>query len=185
MAVASWVAVESNRDSERARVAGIRQLARAFYPCKVVDLGAGSGYIATRLKRDGADVVAVDWTSERVTGEAKPFFVQCDATGYKVNEFDLVVCAGLLYHLDIDQQLRMAKNWKGKPVILDTHFSRAPDVRIGEYAGQHREPSWSTKIKTPFVHTVPSLRKLFREHRLIETFTRTTADRQTMLLMPN
>lgn len=184
MAGATWVAAASDRSSERARVQGIRQLARAFHPCSVVDLGTGSGYISIKLQRDGANVTAVDYTDERMLPVAKPFFIQADAVAFDVTPFDLVVCAGLLYHCDISQHDQLAKNWSGKPVILDTHFSRFPDSQVSHYEGQYRKPSWSTKTTAPFVHTVPSLRKLFQSHHVIETFSRTTADRQTFLLMP-
>jgi hypothetical protein len=97
----------------------IRQLARGFLPCKIIDLGAGTCEIALRLKQDGAEVLAVDWTIERVIDEAKQFFVQTDATILVPDEFDLIVCAGLLYHLSIEQQQRCSRNWSGKPVILD------------------------------------------------------------------
>lgn len=184
MVEATWIAADADADAGKRRIAQIRQLARAFIPCRIIDLGAGTCEISLRLKQDGAEVLAVDWTSERVLSEAKGFFVQTDATILEPDEFDLIVCAGLMYHLSLEQQERMARNWKGKPVILDTHFSRSPDAVAGEYSGQYREPSWSTKIGKPFVHTVPSLRKLFKHHRLIETFVRTTPDRQTMLLIP-
>lgn len=184
MVAATWIAAEPEANVGTIRIAQIRQLARAFMPCRIIDLGAGTCEISLRLKQDGAEVLAVDWTSERVLAAAKGFFVQTDATILEPDEFDLIVCAGLLYHLSLEQQERMARNWKGKPVILDTHFSRSPDTTISEYSGQYREPSWSTKTGMPFVHTVPSLRKLFAHHRLIETFARTTADRQTMLLIP-
>ena len=184
MASATWIAADSDASTGKRRIAQIRQIARAFMPCRIADLGAGTCEISLKLKQDGADVLAVDWTDERVLSEAKEFFVQGDAVAFDASQFDLIVCAGLLYHLAIEQQEALAANWHGKPVILDTHFSRSPDAFKGEYAGQHREPSWSTKTNRPFVHTVPSLRKLFKNHRLIETFERTTPDRQTMLLMP-
>jgi len=184
MVAATWVAADAPPDAGRVRVAQIRQLARGFLPCKIIDLGCGTGEIAWKLHQDGAQVLAVDWTAERVIEQAKPFFVQTDATILQPDEFDLIVCAGLLYHLSIDQQQQIAKNWKGKPVILDTHFSRQPDVQMGDFFGQYREPSWSTKTQSPFVHTIPSLRKLFAGHYVIEAFGRTTPDRQTMLLVP-
>lgn len=180
----TWVAAEADGDAGTQRIAQIRQLARAFIPCKVVDLGAGSCEISLRLKNDGADVVAVDFTDERVLPDAKTFFEKADATSFDIRSFDLIVCAGLLYHLSIEQQQLLAGSMRGKHAIVDTHFSRSPDINVGEYTGQYRKPSWSTKVSSPFVHTVPSLRRLFSKHFVIETFTRTTPDRQTMLLIP-
>lgn len=184
MVAATWIAADADADAGKRRVAQIRQLVRGFLPCSVVDLGAGSCEISLRLKQDGAAVVAVDWTAERILSGAKDFFIQADAVQFDSSGFDLIVCAGLLYHLSLEQHETLAEKWRRQPMILDTHFSRSPDAVVGEYSGQYREPSWSTKIGNPFVHTVPSLRKLFRHHRLIETFTRTTPDRQTMLLIP-
>jgi SAM-dependent methyltransferase len=184
MVAATWIAADADADAGKRRVSQIRQLARGFLPCRVVDLGAGSCEISLRLKQDWAEVVAVDWTAERILSVAKDFFIQGDAVEFDSSWFDLIVCAGLLYHLSIEQQETLAEKWRSQPVILDTHFSRLPDVNAGQYSGQYRNPSWSTKIGKPFVHTVPSLRKLFTHHRVIETFSRTTPDRQTMLLIP-
>lgn len=184
MAPTTWIAADADSSTGKRRMSQIRQLARGFLPCKIIDLGAGTCEIALRLKQDGAEVLAVDWTIERVIDEAKQFFVQTDATILVPDEFDLIVCAGLLYHLSIEQQQRCSRNWSGKPVILDTHFSRTPDTTVGEYFGQYREPTKSTRVSMPFVHTVPSLRRLFASHHVIETFERTTPDRQTFLLIP-
>lgn len=179
-----FIPAASNRETERRRVSQIRQLVRAFLPCKVAEIGAGSGYIGVLLTRDGASVTSVDITDHRVLEEARPNWITMDAVAFSLDCFDIVVCAGLLYHLNIEQQKTLAARFIGKTVILDTHFSRTEDSQCGRFTGQFRLPTASSKVEHPFVHNVPSLRRLFEQHFLIETFERLTFDRQVMLLIP-
>ena len=153
-------------------------------PCRVVDLGSGSGLIGMLIRKAGGEVTIVDASSSRVSAEARPFFHQADAVTYSLEPFDLIVCAGLLYHLNLSSQITLAANMAGKPVILDTHFARRADVIRGEFSGQFRRPTKSTKTNRPFVHTIESLRKLFPQHDLTEPFPRLSADRKVMVLRP-
>ena len=184
MANELWKPEPHDAGTHRKRLNQIRQLARGFYPCTVADIGCGTGEIAWRLTRDGANVTAIDCSDSRVMDRVRQLFHKGDAIATDLQKFNLIVCAGLLYHLDLESQLKLVKNIGGKPVILDTHFSRHPDSTIGDFSGQFRQPTWSTKVKQAFVHTIPSLRILFSKHHLIETFERLTPDRQVMLMVP-
>jgi hypothetical protein len=42
-------------------------------------------------------------------------------------EYDLVLCLGLLYHLDLPGQLSLLRNISHTPLLLDTHTSSATD----------------------------------------------------------
>lgn len=180
-----WTPEPHDAGVHRRRVNQIRQLARGFLPCRIADIGCGTGEISWRLSRDGGQVTAIDCNDSRVIDRAKKLFCKGDAVTADLREFDLIVCAGLLYHLDLSSQRKLADSLDGKLVILDTHFSRRPDATIGDFSGQYRKATWSTKVEAAFVHTVPSLRRLFAGHYLVETFERLTWDRQVMLLIPH
>lgn len=61
-------------------------------PCRVVDLGSGSGLIGMLIRKAGGEVTIVDASSSRVSAEARPFFHQADAVTYSLEPFDLIVC---------------------------------------------------------------------------------------------
>lgn len=173
-----------SRQSEHVRVDQILELAKPFLPCRAVDLGTGSGLIGMKLREHGADITLVDCTPRRVMPEARRFFVRADVPDINLRPFDLIVCAGLMYHMPLSGQVELANAVDGKPVILDTHFSRRPDVMRGDYMGQFRNPTRSTQCNHPFVHTIDSLRSLFCRHELTEPCPQISADRKVMLLVP-
>ena len=173
-----------SKESQRVRVQQILQAARLFLPCRVVDLGTGSGLIGLQIRDAGGDVTLVDCSPKRLLPEAKPLFVRADVPDVPLTKFDLIVCAGLLYHMNLSTQIRFAEAVRRKPVILDTHFSLRPDTARGDYLGQFRKPSASTQGNRPFVHTIDSLRVLFPKHEFSEPFQNISLDRKVMILKP-
>jgi SAM-dependent methyltransferase len=72
-----------------------------------VDVGSGVGYFSNLLCELGFRVLAIDGREENTTQARRRFpgikFLTADAENLPVNElgsFDLVFCAGLLYHLE-------------------------------------------------------------------------------------
>ena len=79
-------------ESEAVRLRQIMDAACEFIPCRVVDLGSGSGLIGMMIRRAGGEATIVDASSSRVSAEARPFFHQADAVTYSLEPFDLIVC---------------------------------------------------------------------------------------------
>jgi SAM-dependent methyltransferase len=102
---------------------------------EVLDLGAGEGGLSLELAAQGARVVCVEGRENNI---AKASFV-ADALGLEIEfrcqdvrtlaydrRFDLVLCFGLLYHLDAASAVRLIQTMgrvTSRLLLLDTHFS--------------------------------------------------------------
>jgi hypothetical protein len=119
----------------------------------LVDLGAGPCIFA-RIARDaGYLVTAVDARTERKPSDAELGnirFVESDVRAFTLAGFDVICCLGLLYHLELADQIELLKKCvaAGVPVILETqvHVQHlVPEqqkgdwirrmVRVGDYVG--------------------------------------------------
>lgn len=152
-------------------------LLNMFSPCSLVDLGAGTCGASEIARRYGFDVTAVDIEPGRVPINMRDVYIQADALMFDITEYDLIVCEGLLYHLSIDQQIRLVQQFIGKPVLFSTHITFQIEKTIGCYSGQYREPTWSSKVPLPWLHTLKSLITLFSDHWLLITASTPTFDR--------
>lgn len=105
---------------------------------RVLDLGAGEGGLSLEFAAHGARVVCVDGRQMNI---AKVEFaasalgldieLRCqDVRAISTSErYDLVLCFGLLYHLDAESTVRLVEMIGAvteRLLILDTHFSLAP-----------------------------------------------------------
>jgi len=151
---------------------------------KLVDLGAGPCVFA-RIARDrGYQVVAVDGRTERLPDDEEMHgirFVQADVRSFDPAGFDVVFILGLLYHLDIADQLTLLRRCaQGQKVVLDTQV-HVPElvclhtkdgwedriVRHGDYEGvefpEGDNPMASIGNPTSFWHTEESWLRLFQD----------------------
>jgi SAM-dependent methyltransferase len=123
------------------------RIARDFFgrdlsTLRVLDLGAGEGGLALEFAAQGASVVCVDGRRMNV---AKAEFVasalgldiefRCqDVRAFPTTEcYDLVLCFGLLYHLDAHSAVRLLRTIgtvADRLLILDTHFSTHPTEEL-------------------------------------------------------
>ena len=149
---------------------------------RVVDLGAGPCKFSLIAREFGADVTAVDGRVERVPHDIENqgvHFVHEDIREFNVDNFDIVIIFGLLYHLNIEDQIRLLRRCQGKIVLIDTEVHR-PDlvvsypqwewkkltVQSGEYEGvvypEKSNHMASIGNKTSFWHTETSYLRLFK-----------------------
>jgi SAM-dependent methyltransferase len=164
--------------------------ARPLDSCRVLDLGCLDGQYSIEFALHGATVVGIDAREsnlEQARGAAALLgldtleFVRDDARNIseeRFGRFDVIVCSGLLYHLNspdvfhlVERMHEMADNL----VIIDTHVSLAPTgtethrgrTYHGHHYREHRAgdaeevkagralASWGND--TSFVMTRPSL----------------------------
>jgi hypothetical protein len=95
------------------------------------DLGAGPCVFARIASEEGLATTAVDARTDRVPSyeELKPVkFVLSDVREFDLQNFDMVMILGLLYHLEIPDQLNLlARSSGASAVIVDTQV-HIPDL---------------------------------------------------------
>ena len=109
---------------------------------RLVDLGAGFGLLAKIARDEGYAVTAVDARAERKPPQEELGsirWVQTDVREFEMSGFEIIACPGLLYHFDLDDQMRILERCARAdvPVILDTqvHVDRlVPAAQTGDWA---------------------------------------------------
>jgi len=105
-------------------------------------------------------------------------FVRKDVRQFDVESFDVVLILGLLYHLELEDQIRVLRSCRGKTVLIDTMvcgpdlITRYPQdawqtavTSKGEFEGidypENDNVMASVGNRTSFWHTDPSYARLF------------------------
>lgn len=97
---------------------------------RLLDLGAGHGSFSSVAAAMGWEVTAQDVRSVRFpTRKRGVRWVTGDVLDLRIEpgEYDLVLCLGLLYHLDLPDQLTLLRKLSGSMLLLDTHASTEQD----------------------------------------------------------
>ena len=129
-----WLYDES-RGSFEGREAILRELLALFPPGRLVDLACGNGRYAIAASEMGWDVTAVDARTVRMPMTPGITWVQQDVRETDVSGFDVVLLMGLLYHMELDDQLDLLRRCSHAVTILDTHHSTAPTHEERGYVG--------------------------------------------------
>jgi SAM-dependent methyltransferase len=176
----------SERNARRILQPVADAVARPLGELRVLDLGALEGLYAIELARQGAEVVAIEGregnaAKARFAAEALGLerldVVHADVrslTRAEHGEFDVVLCLGLLYHLDTPDVFELVRTIASvcrRLAVFETQVALAARETRGwegrEYAGRvYREPPapWSS-IGNPesFWLTRPSLLNLLAD----------------------
>jgi hypothetical protein len=113
----------------------LRELLALFPPGRLLDLACGSGLYSIAAHEMGWEVTAVDARTSRLPMTPGITWLQQDVRTTDVTGFDVVLVMGLLYHLELDDQLELLRRCSKTVTILDTHHSNAPTHLEGGYAG--------------------------------------------------
>ena len=118
--------------------------------CRILDLACLEGLYAIECARQGATVVGLEareanLAKARFAKEVLQLshleFVQDDVRNLSIDaygEFDVVLCSGILYHLDtpdVFDLIRHTYEVTNRLVVIDTHVSLRPDLAV-ELAGE-------------------------------------------------
>jgi SAM-dependent methyltransferase len=153
-------APDIRREIDVARMNILRGILAGFTPGRVIDLACGTGMFAVLAADLGWQVTAVDarsrpWADLRVTWR------QQDIRDTDLNGFDLVLCLGIFYHLELADQVKLLGKCSGTPLILDTHMSMSGAETEGGYAGHwYPEPDGVLSAWRNTRSWWPSLRSL-------------------------
>ena len=138
----------------RALVQAIADLVRpgGLEGLRALDLGAGGGELAVELALRGATVVAVEGREQNAAAidalrkrnavaeerlEVRIADVR-DLDWGALGRFDVIVCSGLLYHLELGDQVVLTRAMRGacdRIAFVDTEVAWGPVERRGGYAG--------------------------------------------------
>lgn len=108
---------------------------------RLLDLGSGHGKWAERAYEEGWKVTAVDARTKRWSGKEGITWIQSDVRDFQIlpDEYDLIFCFGLLYHLELPDQIALLTKCNHTETIVETHVGK-PELSIGKYEGHlHKE----------------------------------------------
>lgn len=149
---------------------------------RTADLGAGPCVFAKLAAEAGLAVTAVDARTERLPDPPELGsidFVQADIRDFDLMDYEVIMILGLLYHLEIPDQIDLLKRSNGaRHVILDTqvhipelvntpHPDRFSDLQTTKdgYEGvaffERDNPMASITNSSSFWHTEESMMRLF------------------------
>ncbi len=132
----------------------------------LVDLGAGHCKFAQIAHGMGFPTTAIDARVERVPLMLPFRFLQQDVREADLAPYGIVCVLGLLYHLPIQEHVRLLRACAGKIVVIDTHTAARAEVELGPYAGCYfaeklTDPRSAWGNEASFWHTEASLRRLY------------------------
>jgi SAM-dependent methyltransferase len=92
-------------------------------PGRLLDLGAGHGKFSLIARDLGWKVTAVDARTERMPMSEGIDWVQADVRDFDTEGFDCICILGLLYHLELEDQLSLLSRCAPTFTIIDTHVA--------------------------------------------------------------
>ncbi len=126
---------DTSRGGFEGREAILRELLAIFPPGRLLDLACGNGVFSIAAHDLGWQVTAVDARTVRMPMTPGIDWVQQDVRETEVVGYDLVLLMGLLYHMELADQLDLLRRCSGTVTILDTHHSNAPTHLEAGYSG--------------------------------------------------
>lgn len=118
-------------------------LGKELSQCRVIDLGCLDGFFSIEFARHGAKTVGIEVREANIKKaefcrdalglDNLEFFLDDvrNVSAEKYGHFDIVLCSGILYHLEANDAIRLlAKMYEmcGRLTIIDTHFALDPQV---------------------------------------------------------
>lgn len=81
-------------------------------------------------------MTAVDARTERMPMTEGIRWIQSDVRTVDVADYDCIAILGLLYHLELKDQLDLLRRCAGTPTILDTHHALHSAITIDGWQGR-------------------------------------------------
>lgn len=107
-----------------------------FPPGRLLDLACGHGRFSLLAQQAGWKVTGVDVRTERWPDVAGIDWVESDVRSYEVgDDHDCIAILGLLYHLELDDQIALLRRCAHRPTIVDTHVSVRAKTIVDGYEG--------------------------------------------------
>jgi hypothetical protein len=118
---------------------------------RVADLGAGPCIFSKIAADSGYRVIAFDGRDDRVPNDlGNVIFLKQDIRNFSSSGFDVVLILGLLYHLTLDDQIKLlAECNQAKAVIVDTQV-HIPDLVVSDASASRNSFSDTVVTKGPY-----------------------------------
>ena len=122
------------------RLSTFKALLGIMPPGRLLDLACGHGKFSLAAHELGWEVTAVDVRTERMPMTPGIEWVQSDVRSFEIEDkYDCISVLGLLYHLELADQLELLQKCTGTPTIVDTRVSSSPDHEERGYQGSFFE----------------------------------------------
>ncbi len=149
----------------RHRVEIVEDILRSMPRGRMLDMATGHGKFALAGHRLGYQVTAMDARTERMPRTTGIEWVQGDVRDFPTAGYDVITILGLLYHLDLADQIGLLRRCLDSVVVADTHISFEPNSVEAGYLGHYYQErgglasSWGNP--TAFWPTEDSLFRMF------------------------
>lgn len=113
----------------------------------LIDLGAGHCGFSRMAHAMGWRATALDVRTDRkpeLPPEIDYIHADLNSAAWNAEDYDLILCLGVYYHLDQAMQHALLRRCRGKPLILDTHFANPAGVPNGYGLGAIYEQNGET-----------------------------------------
>jgi SAM-dependent methyltransferase len=151
--------------------------------CRVLDLGCLDGIFSIEFAMQGCSVVGIEIRESNIEkaefarkaiGLSNVSFVRDDVRNIshaKYGDFDIIVCSGILYHLDapgVFKVIEQMHDMANRLVVIDTHISLRPTLSVS-YKGIEYHGS-SYREHSPHESQAEKDKKLFASYDNAESF---------------
>lgn len=152
--------------AQRLRI--FRSILAALPAGRLADLGTGHGKFALAAAELGWRVTGVDARTARMPRHEGVAWVEADVRELDLAGYDCIAILGLLYHLEVDDQLDLLRRAAGTLTIVDTHVALQATHRERGYEGrtfgeQLDAPTASWGNRSSFWPVEPSLVAQFHD----------------------
>lgn len=130
---------EGERGRHGDRIAIFEGLLSQLPPGRLLDLGTGHGAFALTASELGWAVTAVDARTERMPVAPGVEWVEADIRSFPVEGYDVIAILGLLYHLELKDQVAILESCSHSLTLIDTHVSLRPTTFANGYFGHYFE----------------------------------------------
>lgn len=131
--------VEAFEEERRVREVNVREAMRVMLGSlkhgKFLDMGCDDGELALIARDLGWDVTATDDSFTKMPAAVGVEWVQADARAFEVEGYECVCLAGLLYRLELSEQLDLLRRCAGTPTIIEARASVRPSHKERGYEG--------------------------------------------------
>lgn len=149
----------------------------------LIDLGAGHCKFSMMANAMNWQATALDARSarkpENLPDSITYILGDVDSDVWRAENYDVILCLGLYYHLSQEMQHRLLRRCSGKPLILDTHFANPPGKEKSRYGPLGETYEKNGEVGADYIEPSQSNDAERKSSQLLASFENTTSWWQT------